>query len=50
MGSTSKRPFASLRYRFHLVTAFDILRHHGVDIGRKDYLGQRGRCIRPKKT
>ncbi len=24
---------------FHLVTAYDILRHHGLEIGKKDYLG-----------
>jgi len=25
---------------FHLVTAYDILRHNGVDIGKRDYLGR----------
>ncbi|HOX88630.1 MAG TPA: DUF1993 domain-containing protein [Burkholderiaceae bacterium] len=26
-------------FYFHLVTAYDILRHNGVDIGKRDYLG-----------
>lgn len=25
---------------FHLTTAYDILRHNGVDVGKRDYLGQ----------
>jgi hypothetical protein len=24
---------------FHVVTAYDILRHNGVDVGKKDYIG-----------
>jgi hypothetical protein len=27
-------------FYFHLVTAYDILRHNGVDIGKMDYLGR----------
>lgn len=26
-------------FYFHLMTAYAILRHHGVDVGKKDYLG-----------
>ena len=26
-------------FYFHVVTAYDILRHHGVEIGKRDYLG-----------
>jgi hypothetical protein len=25
---------------FHLTTAYDLLRHNGVDIGKRDFLGQ----------
>ena len=25
---------------FHITTAYSILRHHGVDVGKKDYLGE----------
>jgi uncharacterized protein len=35
-------------FYFHVVTAYDILRHVGVDIGKKDYLSQVGGFIRPK--
>jgi hypothetical protein len=31
--------FALPNFYFHLVTAYDILRHQGVDIGKPDYLG-----------
>lgn len=27
-------------FYFHITTAYSILRHNGVDIGKKDYLGQ----------
>ncbi len=32
--------FVLPNYYFHLTTAYDILRHAGVDIGKRDYLGQ----------
>lgn len=35
-------------FYFHVVTAYDILRHCGVDIGKNDYLSQVGDFIRPK--
>ncbi len=31
--------YAIPNFFFHLVTAYDILRHHGFDIGKKDYMG-----------
>lgn len=34
-------------FYFHLVTAYDILRHNGVAIGKQDYLAQIGGFIRP---
>jgi hypothetical protein len=35
-------------FYFHVVTAYDILRHNGVVIGKQDYLSQVGRFIRPR--
>jgi hypothetical protein len=32
------------------VTAYDILRHNGVQIGKQDYASQVGAFIRPKKN
>jgi hypothetical protein len=34
--------FALPNFLFHAVTAYDILRHNGVDIGKADYLGSFG--------
>ena len=31
--------FALPNFYFHLVTAYDILRHNGVEIGKRDFLG-----------
>jgi hypothetical protein len=33
-------------FYFHVVTAYDILRHHGVSIGKQDYLSQVGKFRR----
>ena len=32
--------FALPNFFFHLTTAYAILRHHGVALGKPDYLGQ----------
>ena len=32
--------FAVPNFFFHVTTAYDILRHSGVDIGKKDFIGQ----------
>ena len=32
--------FAMLQVQFHATTAYDLLRHVGVSIGKRDYLGQ----------
>ena len=32
------RDFALPNFYFHVVTAYDILRHNGVDVGKRDYL------------
>jgi hypothetical protein len=31
--------FALPNFYFHVTTAYDILRHNGVDIGKRDYIG-----------
>jgi len=43
------RDWALPHFYFHVVTAYDILRHSGVDIGKRDYLSYVGDAIRPKK-
>jgi hypothetical protein len=35
-------------FYFHLVTAYDLLRHNGVEIGKRDYLSTVGEFIHPK--
>lgn len=32
--------WAMPNFHFHLVTAYDLLRHNGVEIGKRDYLGE----------
>ena len=36
------RDWALPHFYFHVVTAYDILRHNGVDIGKRDYLSHVG--------
>jgi uncharacterized protein len=43
------RAWALPHFYFHVVTAYDILRHKGVAIGKTDYASQVGDFIRPKK-
>ena len=33
--------FAMLQVQFHCTTAYDIIRHLGVTVGKRDYLGPR---------
>lgn len=40
------RDWALPHFYFHLVTAYDILRHGGVEIGKRDYLSHVGPYIR----
>jgi hypothetical protein len=40
------RDWALPHFYFHVVTAYDILRHNGVDIGKLDYLSHVGSAIR----
>jgi hypothetical protein len=37
-------------FDFHLVTAYDILRHNGVAIGKPDYMSQLREFIAPSKS
>lgn len=39
-GAQYLRAWALPHFYFHVVTAYDILRHDGVDLGKKDYLSQ----------
>ncbi|HZF29818.1 MAG TPA: DUF1993 domain-containing protein [Gammaproteobacteria bacterium] len=40
------RSWSLPHFYFHVVTAYDILRHHGVQIGKQDYASQVGAFIR----
>lgn len=42
------RAWALPHFYFHVVTAYDILRHNGVAIGKQDYLSQVGAFVRPR--
>jgi hypothetical protein len=42
------RAWSLPHFYFHVVTAYDILRHNGVEIGKRDYLSQVGAFVRPK--
>jgi hypothetical protein len=44
------RSWALPQFYFHVVTAYDILRHHGVELGKKDYMGHVGAFIRRSET
>jgi hypothetical protein len=46
-GAEFLRDWALPHFYFHLVTAYDILRHQGVEIGKRDYLSGVGRYLRP---
>ena len=41
------RDWALPHFYFHVVTAYDILRHDGVEIGKRDYLSHTGIHIHP---
>lgn len=46
-GAQFLRDWALPHFYFHLVTAYGILRHSGVEIGKADYAGIAGPYIRP---
>jgi hypothetical protein len=41
------RDWALPHFYFHVVTAYDILRHNGVELGKRDYMSHVARYIRP---
>jgi uncharacterized protein len=45
-GCAYLRDWALPHFYFHIVTAYDILRHQGFAIGKRDYLGHAGMHIR----
>lgn len=48
-GANYLKDWALPHFYFHVATAYDILRHSGVDIGKRDYLGRAGwSYIRPR--
>jgi hypothetical protein len=44
------RDWALPHFYFHVVTAYDILRQNGVDIGKRDYLSQVGGYLRQRSS
>ena len=42
------RDWALPHFYFHVVTAYDILRHNGIEIGKLDYLSHTGAHIHPR--
>jgi hypothetical protein len=47
-GTQFLRDWALPHFYFHVVTAYDILRHEGVPIGKRDYLAHIGYGIHPR--
>ena len=47
-GLSMLRAWTLPHFYFHVVTAYDILRHNGVQIGKRDYLSQIGPLVRQK--
>ena len=47
-GAQWLRDWAIPHFYFHVVTAYDILRHRGVEIGKRDYLARVGVYIKPR--
>ena len=41
------RDWSIPHFYFHVVTAYDILRNQGVEIGKRDYMSHAGRYIHP---
>jgi hypothetical protein len=44
------RDWALPHFYFHVVTAYDILRNNGVDIGKRDYMSGVSKYIRQRRT
>lgn len=39
-GAVYIRQYAMAHFFFHVTTAYNILRHNGVEVGKRDYMGQ----------
>jgi uncharacterized protein len=48
-GLSFLRAWVLPHFYFHVVTAYGILRHHGVAIGKQDYASWVGDFVRPRK-
>ncbi len=48
-GGEYLRDWALPHFYFHITTAYDILRHSGVEIGKRDYLSHVGGFLRTRK-
>jgi hypothetical protein len=48
--ATFLRVWALPHFYFHVVTAYGILRHHGVPLGKQDYLAQLGPLIQSRRA
>jgi len=44
------RDWALPQFYFHVVTAYDLLRHNGVDIGKRDYVSHVGVYLRQRNS
>jgi len=44
-GATYVKDWAVPHFFFHVVTAYDILRHNGIEVGKRDYLAHVGQFI-----
>jgi hypothetical protein len=47
-GAQFLKDWALPHFYFHVVTAYDILRHNGVEIGKRDFMGHVGAYIRQR--
>ncbi len=46
-GEQYARDWALPQFYFHAITAYAILRHHGVDLGKADYVPHMLAYVRP---
>jgi hypothetical protein len=44
------RDWSLPHFYFHVVTAYDILRHNGIEIGKRDYLSHVGYAVRQRAS
>lgn len=47
-GEEFLRDWALPNFYFHITTAYNILRHNGVDLGKRDYLAHTGKYVRKR--